>query len=85
MKKTKFMQFSGVKKKEKVSDIQVELDQQQIDRVSTFKYLGLWLDEALTFKEHIGQQSKTVNKRLGMLSRIHTNMTRYFFNTIQEP
>ncbi len=52
------MQLSGVKKKETFSDIQVELYQQQIDRVSIFKYLGLWLDETLSFKEHIKQISK---------------------------
>ncbi len=68
------MQFSGVTKKETFSDFQVELDQQQIDRVSTFKYLGLWLDETLTFEEHIGQISKKVNKRLGILSKIRKNV-----------
>ncbi len=76
VKKTTFMQFSGVKKKETFSDIQVELDQKQIDRVATFKYLGLLLDEILIFKEHIGQISKKVNKRLGMLSRIRKNVTK---------
>ncbi len=54
VKKTKFMHFSGVKKKETFSDIQVELDQQQIEWVTSFKFLRLWLDETLSFKEHIG-------------------------------
>ncbi len=72
-KKTKFMQFSGSKKKAVFSDVQVRLNDTQIEHVSVFKYLGLWLDETLSFKEHIGQISKKVNKRFGMLSMICKN------------
>ncbi len=58
------MQFSGSKKKAAFSDVQVRLNDKHIECVSVFKYLGLWLGETLSFKEHVGQISKKVNKRL---------------------
>ncbi len=70
------MQFSGSKKKTVFSDIQVKLNDKHIKRVSVFKYIGLWLDETLSLKEHIGHISKKVNKRLGMISRVRKNVTR---------
>ncbi len=57
-------------------DVQVRLNDKHIERVSVFKYLGLWLDETLSFNEHIGQISKKVNKRLGILSTIRKNVTK---------
>ncbi len=70
------MQFSGSKKKAVFSDIPIRLNDKHIERVSVFEYLGLCLYETLSFKEHIEQISKKVNKRLGMLSRIIKNITR---------
>ncbi len=64
VKKTKFMQFSSSQKKAVFSDIQLRLNDKHIECVSVFKYLGLWLDETLSFKEQIGQISKKVNIRL---------------------
>jgi hypothetical protein len=76
VRKTKFMQFSSGQKKNKFSDVQVKINEEQVERVEIFKYLGLWLDETLNFKEHVCQISKKVNKRLGLLLRIRKNITK---------
>ncbi len=41
-------------------------------------YLSTWGSGyvRLSFKEHLGQITKKVNKRLGMLSRMRKNVTR---------
>jgi hypothetical protein len=36
---------------------------QQIDRVNSYKYLGIWLDEKLNFKQHIDTQADWLSFR----------------------
>ncbi len=76
LKKTKFLQFSSSRKKPDFKDVKISLDQESVERVEVFKYLGVWLDEKLNFSEHIHQISKKVNKRLGLLMRIRKNITK---------
>ncbi len=45
------------------------IDDLQIERVSTYKYLGIWLDEKLAFDVHIDYLVKRLKPRLGFLFR----------------
>ena len=42
-------------KKRKIDNVQLKLYGHNIERVSEFKYLGLWLDEKCLWKNHIKQ------------------------------
>ncbi len=43
------------------------IDDLQIERVSIYKYLGIWLDEKLAFDVHINYLVKRLKPRLGFL------------------
>ena len=64
------MLFGFRQKLEHCSDHRVQLHGKEIERVSSFCYLGVTLDEYLSWNEHIELICNKVSKRLGLLSRI---------------
>lgn len=47
-----------------------------LEQVAVYKYLGIWLDSALTFKPHIVKLQSKVRARLGFLYRNKSCFTR---------
>ncbi len=45
------------------------IDDLHLEIVSTYKYLGIWLDEKLAFDVHIDYLEKRLKPRLGFLFR----------------
>ena len=69
--KTEFMLFGSTNKLSKIQDpIQIKLDDHQIVQVDTFKYLGVYLDSTLNWKEHVTNTSKKVGTRIALLGRL---------------
>lgn len=48
------------------------LNGSQIERVTDYKYLCIWLEEKLSFKTHMIELTKKVRIKLGALDRIHS-------------
>ena len=48
-------------------------DGTQIERVPAYKYLGLWLDQKLTFKPHIDLLAVKLRQKIGYLYRNHSS------------
>ena len=62
--KTKYMIFS--RGRTKVTDLTITtLNGSLIERVSSYKYLGIWVDERLAFSIHIDKLLKKLRKKLG--------------------
>ena len=82
--KTKWMLFGIRQKLEHCSDHRIQLHGKEIDRVSSFCYLGVTLDENLSWNEHVELICNKVSKRLGLLSRIRPYLTlkaaKYVYN-----
>ena len=74
--KTKWMLFGTRQKLEHSSDIAIQSHGQNIERVSSFCYLGVTLDEHLSWNEHVEMICRKVSKRLGLLSRIRPYLTQ---------
>ena len=53
-----------------------------IKRVTEFRYLGIVLDEVLTFSAHVKYLISKAGKRLGMLSRVRNNISMHTANVI---
>ena len=71
VKKTKGMLLCNSQKlTRRDTDLKVYINNSLIDKVDKFKYLGVWLDPALTWNEQIDKISKTVSKRNGLLRRL---------------
>ena len=52
----------------------MKIDGNSIKRVSSFKYLGVLLDEALNWKSHLNYIISKGNQRIGMLRRIREDL-----------
>ncbi len=66
-KKTKFMVFGTRRRLKKCRNIRINLENEEIERVETFKYLGVWLDEVLNFNAHVEKLSKKISSMMMMM------------------
>ena len=51
----------------------ITLTGHSIDRVSEYRYLGIWLDQKLTFKFHIDSLASKLRQKIGFFYRNKTN------------
>ncbi len=68
--KTKYMIMGPKNLVNKVQDQLVLIAGEKIDRVDIFKYLGLWLDESLTFDHHVTKEYNKVCQKLGAIRKV---------------
>ena len=73
LKKTVYMLFQA----KKTDDIKLELklNEEKIPRVSSTKFLGTWIDDQLTWKEHLSKLCTKLNVKLGLLYRSKNLLT----------
>ena len=85
------MLFGTRKKLEHCSDHKIQLHGEEIDRVSSFCYLGVTIDKNLSWNEHVHVELtwNKVSKRLGLLSRIRPyftlKATKCVYNCLVQP
>ena len=68
IKKSKYMIFHT--KKKNVKNLTLIIDNVYIERVAEFNFLGLTLDEHLTWKCHINKISNKISQCMGILNRL---------------
>ena len=61
--------------KQKCDETDISLNGQSIKHTDTFKYLGVVLDDTLSFNDHVDYVRTKVSKILGMFSRIRPSLT----------
>ena len=52
------------------NEIKVILDNVELSRVNKTKFLGVLIDENLTWKDHIDAISKTMSRNIGMINKL---------------
>ncbi len=67
IKKSKYMLFHS--KKKNVQSFNLKIDNVIIERVTEFNFLGLTLDEHLTWKCHINKLSSKISQCMAILNR----------------
>ena len=67
--KTKYVIFGTRQKLTNKPDLNLTVGASKIERVSSMKYLGVILDEHLTFDEHVSYILTKSSKKLGILRR----------------
>jgi len=70
--KTKFMMFHPRRNPSTESETEtphIIIDDQKIENVISFKYLGVWLDPKLTWNEHFDVVNKKVSVRSNLINR----------------
>ena len=68
--KSKFMVIGGRNKLRQFNDIALVANNDQLENVTKFKYLGVIINQHLTWHDHIEQLQSKIAKRLGVLKRI---------------
>ena len=69
--KTKYMIFHYRQRKLKPSDIPtIVIDNKIIDRVSSFDFLGITLQENLSWKEHTNKIAMKISRTIGIMGRL---------------
>ena len=67
--KTKIVLVGTHQRLNAVDSFSVAADKTSLERVDTFKYLGVTMDETLSWKEHVSLLGKKVSSRLALLRR----------------
>ena len=57
-------------KRSKVNPINIKIDHITIERVSQFRFLGIMIDENLTWKNHVNMITNKLSKIIGILHRL---------------
>ena len=68
--KSKFMTIGSRTKLSQFNDIALVANNDRLENVTEFKYLGVTINQYLTWHDHIDQLRSKVAKRLGVLKRI---------------
>ena len=68
--KTKFMNFGTKRILDKFTNVRLTFNNNIIERVDEFKYLGVKLDSNLSWITHIDYLCKNVSKRIGIIKRV---------------
>lgn len=68
--KTKFMLFGTSKNLDKFSAVSLIFDNNIIEKVTHFKYLGVIFDSNMTWHQHIDYVSTNISKRCGIIYRV---------------
>ena len=70
--------------KEKITKhkVNVILDNVSLERVNSTKFLGVIIDENLTWKNHIDTISKTISRNIGMLTKMKHYVPGYILYSL---
>src|SRR5436853_7546526 len=83
MKKTKLIYFYS-KRIDNYQDYIVQIDNIQIEPKSLVKWLGIWLDSKLNFKEHVEKKIASATRILHQASRLSNTEMGLSFQAIRQ-
>ena len=75
--KTNYILFRSHRKLVSLSNLKLEIDGKEIVRAASSKFLGVYIDQHLTWGEHIAHISKKIAKNISILSRIRHSLPKY--------
>ncbi len=81
--KTEVVLFgTGAANLAKATNFRVSIGHYQLKQVTEYKYLGVFLDDKVTWKTHVEYVTTKVGKRLGLLRRTRNDLTANAANMI---
>lgn len=85
-KKTKSMIFGSpqILAKNNNGNLKIDIQGETLEQVQTFKYLGLWFDSLLNWKQHTDYLAKKIAQRIGIQSRIRQYITKDTANMLYQ-
>lgn len=80
--KTEFVMYGTHQKLARQAKCKIMVNNTVISEVTSYNYLGVTLDNHLTFQQHVNNTYKKCSIRLKLLSRVRQNIGPYVANTI---
>ena len=74
--KSKFMIIGGRRKLNSINEVSLKIRDKELDRINSYKYLGVIINESLSWADHIEYVQGKVSQRLGLLQRIKCLLPR---------
>ena len=68
--KSKFMLIGGPRKLNTLAEFTLTIKEKELDRVNSYKYLGVIINENLSWTDYVDYIKNKVSQRLGVLQRI---------------
>ena len=68
--KCNFVIFGSPQKLNRIQDILVKVEDTCIERTQSFKYLGMTLNQSMSWANHVDDISTKINQRIGLIRRI---------------
>ena len=62
--------FGHLRKLKRVNEISLQVNSTGIERTESFKYLGVVINQTMSWSKHIDTISRKINQRIGMIKRI---------------
>ena len=88
VKKTQYMVFK-TKRKKLDQTFEIKINDQQINKVSYTKFLGLYIDDELSWRKHIDQISTKISKMRGIMAKarhvLFIQTLKTIYNTMVYP
>ncbi len=87
--KSKAMLFCSNRHRDKDTQLNVTIDGEVLETVTSFKYLGMELDNHLSFSNHVDRVCGKVSQRTGLLWRVRPfisqNLAKQLYTSLIEP
>ena len=84
--KTNYMimgtQYMTSMEDEGVSNVDIILDNTKLQRVDNTKFLGVTIDENLSWKNHIDGITKTISRNIGMINKLKFSIPERILRTL---
>ena len=74
--KSKFMLIGGPRKLNTLEEFTLTIKEKELDRVNSYKYLGVIINENLSWTDHVDYIKTKVSQRLSILQRINHLLPR---------
>ena len=62
--------------------LDIKIQETILTKVSTVKFLGVTLDENLTFKDHVNKVTSNISKSVGVMRRLHCQLPANVMNKL---
>ncbi len=69
VKKCKILRVSTRQHRTRVQPLNISINNSRLEQVTSYKYLGYWLDDTLCFNQHIQKTVDKINKRLYLIKQ----------------
>ena len=74
--------FGSAKRSHTTTNFEFSINGQRIKQVSKYKCLGVFIDDSLSWKDHVHHILMKISARLGMLRRLRNDISMYTANVV---